>query len=543
MKKSLFILDKNRLYFLFVFLLLFLGAMLRFNLLGSVPKGMTWDEAAIGYNGYAVLTTRRDEWLKRLPISFWSFGDYKAPLAIYLNGLFTFSFGMNLWAVRLPFALSGVLAVAGMIFLTKELVDQFLPSSAKLKLALTNTSQKISLVAGLLIVFSPWHLHYSRAGFESGIALMFLLWGVYGLWRSSREKQLKLWSLLAGITLLILSIYTYHSAKVVVPLLVVLWGWWKRKILTTNLRVIILSIVWGLLLLVPFIYDSLWGQGLTRAGTLVFSQGWSTFQILATIFGNMARHLSPSFLIMGETTTLRHGSAVWGVLLITTYLLCIWSVLRIVVSSLSKKLKPLVSSQLALFALGWIVIGILPAALGTEIPHSNRALLALPGFILLATWAVIDLQALVKDRLIIRTILGSFLLAHIFFALTYLNYYYTLFAKLSADDFREGYLEAFAVALDYERGENGKKQVDKIIFTSQYGQPYIYALFVRKTNPIWYQGGSLIKYEFKEVERGDLSRKNSLVVAHPDDEMYGAEPDQQIMGSDGKPRFNIYVTQ
>ncbi len=53
-----------------------------------------------------------------------------------------------------------------------------------------------------------------------------------------------------------------------------------------------------------------------------------------------------------------------------------------------------------------------------------------------------------------------------------------------------------------------EKQVEKILFTSDYGQPYIYALFVRETNPIWYRGGSLIKYEFKdEINMDDLSRK------------------------------------
>ena len=97
---------RKKWYLISFVLILLLATALRFYKLGQVPHGMTWDEAAIGYNGYAVLTTRRDEWLKRFPISFQSFGDYKAPLAIYLNGLFTFVFGMNLWAVRLPFALA-----------------------------------------------------------------------------------------------------------------------------------------------------------------------------------------------------------------------------------------------------------------------------------------------------------------------------------------------------------------------------------------------------------------------------------------------------
>ena len=104
-----------------VILVLLIATVLRFYNLGNVPHGMTWDEAAIGYNGYAIFTTRRDEWLKRLPISFWSFGDYKAPLAIYLNGFFTFLFGMNLFAVRFPFAVFGVMAILVNLLASKSL--------------------------------------------------------------------------------------------------------------------------------------------------------------------------------------------------------------------------------------------------------------------------------------------------------------------------------------------------------------------------------------------------------------------------------------
>ncbi|NCQ11990.1 MAG: hypothetical protein GW809_07600, partial [Bacteroidetes bacterium] len=89
-------------YWFLVLSILVLSIFLRFYKLGTVPHGMTWDEAAIGYNGFAIFNTRRDEWLQRLPVSFQSFGDYKAPLAIYLNGIFTYLFGLNLFAVRLP---------------------------------------------------------------------------------------------------------------------------------------------------------------------------------------------------------------------------------------------------------------------------------------------------------------------------------------------------------------------------------------------------------------------------------------------------------
>jgi len=61
---------KKHWFFLSCLFVIGVAAFLRLYKLGNVPHGMTWDEAAIGYNGFAVLTTRRDEWLIHFPISF-----------------------------------------------------------------------------------------------------------------------------------------------------------------------------------------------------------------------------------------------------------------------------------------------------------------------------------------------------------------------------------------------------------------------------------------------------------------------------------------
>src|SRR5260221_12739726 len=96
-----------------IIVLTIVGGVFRLYQLGQVPHGMTWDEAAIGYSGYAIFTTRRDEWLVRLPVSFRFFGDYKAPLGIYVNGIFKHFFGMNLFSVRLSFSLLSMSGFAG----------------------------------------------------------------------------------------------------------------------------------------------------------------------------------------------------------------------------------------------------------------------------------------------------------------------------------------------------------------------------------------------------------------------------------------------
>lgn len=509
-----------------------LAAFLRFYQLGLVPHGMAWDEAAIGYNGFAIFTTRRDEWLTRLPVSFWSFGDYKAPLAIYLNGIFTYVFGMNLTAVRLPFAVAGVLAVWGMILLTLKLTAQ--ASITK------DTRRLVALAAGAMLALSPWHLHFSRTAFESGLALTLFIWSTWGFLKALEAKS-GWWQFGWGTLSVILfssTLYAYHSAKIVIPLFFIFLGIKRWRFIRRYRKMMLPAALLGLPALYPLIQDSFWGQGLQRADTLLFFKDGSFWEQIILAFTNFLAHFAPHFLLFGQTTTLRHGDGQWGVLLPTTLALIIIAL----VWRGWRTNNPL--SILFRWGSAIALLGIVPAALGTEIPHANRALLALPGFLLMAA---AGLGMLLSSNRISNTVrkslLGMLFLLHGLFSISYLHHYYTDFAAQSAADFQDGYLQAFAYAIPYEKGADGQPAVEKIIFTSDYGQPYIYALFARKTNPIWYQGGSLVKYEFTDtITIGDLDRKNTLVVASNNDDLLSRNnhPDYTVYGSDGSVRFRMY---
>jgi hypothetical protein len=516
---------------IFIALCALLGSMVRFYKLGAIPHGMTWDEAAIGYNGHAIVQTRRDEWLARLPVSFQSFGDYKAPLAIYANGLFTKVFGMNLFAVRLPFALASILTIVGVMLLVNYLFKD----------------DRAAAIAGLFVVCSPWHIHYSRAGFESGLALGFVVWGVYLLLKGMSDVSARSKMILLALSALCLvaSLYTYHSAKVTVPLLILGLAILERKKIRNNIKQLLIIGAGALVLLWPLIKDSLYGSGLQRLDSSILNDK-SGMSLVLTVLTNLGRHLTPEFLTLGETTTLRHGVGAWGVLLPTTFVFVVVGLVFAVISVVKKE-KTFLPYALSLL---WILAGLLPAAIGEEIPHSNRALLALPGFIFLAVAGGYELLQRVADtqlnkkvlgthhekNILVKSLFGTVMLVYMLFFTKFIHYYFDEFAKNSADDFKDGYIEAFQTVVSYE------SKIDKILFTSRYGQPYIYALFVRKTNPIWYRGGSLIKYEFTDnITVGDLQREKTVVVAHPQDGLPEQDADKLIYGSDGNVRFMIYT--
>jgi 4-amino-4-deoxy-L-arabinose transferase-like glycosyltransferase len=105
-------------------LVFLLGFILRIVNISSRPVGFTPDEASFGYDAYSILKTGKDQWGKPFPLVLRSFGDSKLPLYTYLTIPSVFLFGLNEFAVRLPNAIIGSLAVIIVYLLVKELFSE-----------------------------------------------------------------------------------------------------------------------------------------------------------------------------------------------------------------------------------------------------------------------------------------------------------------------------------------------------------------------------------------------------------------------------------
>lgn len=529
-----------------VILLLIVGILVRFEKLGIVPHGMTWDEAAIGYNGFAVTTTRRDEWLHFLPVSFQSFGDYKAPFAIYFTGLFTTLLGMKLWVLRLPFALFSVSTILFWFWYSTLLFSR--EKTPKMY------QQVLVGVATLLLVVSPWHVHYSRIGFESGMALGFVVAMVLFFTLCINAKnQLKTWMwLLMSMVSGVLSIYTYHSAKIVTPVLVAYlaishWQHIKKYLL----QFFVVGLL-GVIALLPFLKDTLYARGGERfEQATVFGLHVTSGEVAQKLISNVAAHFDYHFLLLGATPTLRHGAGAWGVLLPASF---VWLLLAGVLTFFYVlRRRKFMLQEVVMLGWVWMVAGFLPAIIGRDVPHSNRALLALPGVLLVIVGCGYEFLQLVRTHwlnkklsgshgekdILVKLIVGFSILIELLSFCMYRQYNLNIFAKQSASEFNDGYLEAFEISRQYEKGEKLPK-ADTVIFSDAYGQPYIYALFVRRTNPIWYRGGAMNHYQLRKVKLQDLEKNKTLVIATPFDEVDITKADQVIYGSDGAVRFGVF---
>jgi len=181
---------RKRIGLIFVLVVFGIGFLTRFYKLGVFPDVFNLDEAAIGYNAFTIMEEGVDEFGVSYPTTFRSFGDFKMPLYIYLTSFSFRLFGVGELGVRFFSALAGFLTVVITYFLVKEV-----------------GGRRAGLIASLLLAIAPFHIFYSRFGFEANLSLFLVISGIYFLLIGLRKNYL---FLLSGL-LLVSSLFCYFS--------------------------------------------------------------------------------------------------------------------------------------------------------------------------------------------------------------------------------------------------------------------------------------------------------------------------------------------
>src|SRR3989344_5970549 len=190
-----------------IFWIFLLALVLRLYNLSEVPYGFHADEAKVGWNAYSFLKTGADDWGNKFPLHYNTFGDFRPTGIIYLTVPSIAIFGLNEFAVRLPGALAGALTVVILYLFIRELVR-----GTKL------FTSPFPLFTATMLTLSPWHITLSRATSEAIIAILLTLTGLWLLIKSLNTKNNKF--LLVSTLFLLSSYFLYHSARLLVPVLV-----------------------------------------------------------------------------------------------------------------------------------------------------------------------------------------------------------------------------------------------------------------------------------------------------------------------------------
>ncbi len=206
----------KRKYLMIVFSIAIVTLVTRFVNLSKSPPHLSNDEVSLAYDAYSISKTLRDEHNNLIPISFESHGDYKAPLTVYLTSFSIKLLGNTDFSARFTSALIGSLTVLIFGLLTWQLTKNI----------------KLSILASSILSITPWHIYTSRMLLETNIALFFLVCGLYLHFYAINKKKYLMHVL--SFIFFALSMYSYHTEKVLVPLVLVSLLLLKRRSLHKN---------------------------------------------------------------------------------------------------------------------------------------------------------------------------------------------------------------------------------------------------------------------------------------------------------------------
>jgi 4-amino-4-deoxy-L-arabinose transferase-like glycosyltransferase len=465
-------------------------------------------------------------------------------------------FGLNEFAVRLPGAILGVLAVLATYLFIKKLF----------------VNEKLAVLSAFFISVSPWHISLSRGAFEANLTTFFLPLALYfflvGL---SKKSYLILSSVLLGLNL-----FTYHSARYLTPLIVAALVYWKRNEIGGKWRnLAIPSVIFSVFIILALLI--LFRGGASRAGDVAIfnpTDNWASVSdarfravkagllddiarlfsnkpiyILRQFAQNYLTYISPGFLFIQGAGEASYGMIPGrGVLYFVDFIFLTFALISIIRNK-DKNIG---------FILFWILIGFIPAAFSKGSGYAaNRAAVVMPAIQVLCAYGAMNLISLIRNSKVsglVSTL--CFIIPGIFLIFFIESYIFNAPADV-APSMLYGRKEAVEYALSVRTG------YDKIVFGRILTEPQIFVAFYGKVDPAIYQGESRdwLRYEsenkpfldqlgnynlgdftFSDINYNSRRGQNILLIGKPEEFPSDVTPIKTISYPDGKPAILIVST-
>lgn len=474
-------------------IVLLAALFLRLYQLGSLPVSLFGDEVDVGYHAWSLATTLRDYRGNFLPTYIQSLSEARTPLLMYLTAPFVGLLGPSNFSVRLPSALMGVAS----LYLVYLVANLLFPK------------KKPGLIAAIVLAFAPWHLHYSRAAFELTTLFFLTLLGVYWYLQAREEPKFYRFFLLP----LVLTFYTYSTANLFTPLLIVLLLLlFPPDLKKVRNRGTTPGLIVSLLLFLPILYHLTFGAAAGRFRLInIFSdqkivdqviidrtRPWVTNSALEKIFHNKAtaflaafgaNYLTPfstEFLFISGDPNFRQSISRFGELLVifAPFLLAGLIIL-------GQNLK----DRSSLFVFLWLLL--VPIGSSLTIGGGNHAsrlfLMLFPLSVLIAVGFVESLSLIKNRKLVYLIIFGTLIGLLVNFA-AYVYRYSAHYRYESARVWQYGYESLFKQALPY------LDRPGKVFINNTYDPALYRFAFYTKLPPL----------DFQKMFKGDIPTENIL---------------------------------
>ncbi|QQG43512.1 MAG: glycosyltransferase family 39 protein [Candidatus Daviesbacteria bacterium] len=538
-------------------LIIVLAAVLRLVALNNFPAGLNADEASIGYNAYSLLQTGKDEYGSFLPLTFKSFGDWKPGLYFYMVMPFVALFGLNEWAVRLPSALLGILTVYLTFLLGREIFQHKI----------------FGLWSAFLLAISPWHLQFSRGGWETNVATFFITLGILLFIKGLKNYGLLLFSLISFLA----SMYTYQSPRLIVPVLGLMLLIFYYQPLIKAVRSLFLKerrfpslkykfklviiVVLLLILTLPLTGQFLSGTGSARFTGLTFfsDQGLiSRIQqlrgehenpksklsvslhnkltaFIPAFLGHYLDHFSGSFLFINGDPLIRNKVPEVGQFYLIEFLFLTMGGIAVIKKQFAHKKILLI----------WILVAPLASAMTYQTPHALRALNLVVPLTLIMGLGMGETINWLKSHWRILGV-GLITTVLVFEFVRFMQSYYIIYPQRYPLAWEYGFSEMVQKLNQYE------SKYEKVVITDRFDQPYILVLFYKQYDPRKYQPQAALsprdqfnfgtvrsfdKYEFHEATLPELNSPGTLFIMSGEASPKNVKILDQVDFPSGEPAF------
>jgi hypothetical protein len=423
------------------------------------------------------------------------------------------------------------------VYLVYILVKEFEKGSS-----LEIRNLKLEIIAPALLAISPWHIHFSRGGWEVNTATFFILLGVTLYFKALQNKKVSTFALCA--LSFVLSLYTYHAARIIAPLLVLFLAFTFKDELKKSVKPVILAVLLGIILTLPLVRDLTSGEIASRAaGVGIFADPGTVektneqrmehkgvFSLVLhnkvinyglAFLKNWGEHYHGLFLFVSGDVIQRNAVTETGQLYmfeIATVLIGLYVLFK----------SNLLNTKPSLLILFWLLVAPIPAALTFQSPHALRAEnMVIPLTIISAIGLAAILGWIKKLKRPLFVICNLLFVILISWSLSrYLHMYYFHMSKEYPFSSQYGIKDL----VTYLSGMN--KDYKNIVVTNKYDQPYILFLFYTKYPPQEFQKDHILTakdtYGFSTVP----GFSNYVFKSIDWDNDKVGYPDSLIIGSD-----------
>ncbi|EKE12699.1 MAG: Glycosyl transferase family 39 [uncultured bacterium] len=432
-------------------LIVALSAFLRIYKLDQIPASLNWDEVDAGYNAYTIANWGVDEWGVKFPLVFQSFYDDKHPVHIYITSVFIKFLGLSDFNTRLPSAIFGSLGVLVIFFLAKYLFKKDLPA----------------YFAAIFLAISPYHLQFSRGLWEVNFAFFFFIFGLLFFFLGKEKNQ---WYFPVSFLGFGLSMYSYHSSKIVIPPMIILLCVLYFKDLMKNKKAFLASFLVLAIFVIGFIYNpkllgfarveqNRFSDEIIKATALYKKTGNKYLGTAEIATGNYIKYFSLDYLFIHGDQNPRNSVKVFGELYKIDAILFGIGLLFMII-------KP---RKVWLVLAAWVALAPIPGALSGFTPNAARGLFMMGSVQLVAAYGLFSLVNLFKNKLIQGIVVTAVFIPLFWESSSYLKYYYSEYAKKDAIEWQYGMKQIAIYIKDHP-------YYDRVYMTKERQQPYIFVL-------------------------------------------------------------------